>query len=102
VIAGWAQKGTKFDGFYLGESRDGELVYAGKIEGGWTEEQKNALLARVKPQQVSRPPIALPTAKPKARWVRPEVLVDVEYRSKTKASGLLRHPSFKGVREDLM
>jgi len=33
---------------------------------------------------------------------QPRVLVDVEYRAKTKASGLLRHPSFKGVRRDLM
>jgi bifunctional non-homologous end joining protein LigD len=67
VIAGWAQKGTKFDGFYLGEEHNGELVYAGKIEGGWTEDQKDALLARVKPLQISRPRILLPVAKPKAR-----------------------------------
>jgi ATP-dependent DNA ligase len=44
----------------------------------------------------------MPMAKPKARWVKPKILVDVEHRGKTKASGLLRHPSFKGVREDLM
>jgi ATP-dependent DNA ligase len=29
------------------------------------------------------------------------LLGDVEYRRKTK-SGLLRHPSYKGLREDLM
>jgi ATP-dependent DNA ligase len=34
VVIGWALKGSKFDGFYLGELR--ALVYAGKIEGGWT------------------------------------------------------------------
>jgi hypothetical protein len=32
AVIGWAQKGSKFDGFYLGELRDGELPYAGKIE----------------------------------------------------------------------
>jgi bifunctional non-homologous end joining protein LigD len=37
---------------------------------------------------------------PKARWVKPAVLVDVEFRGKT-GEGLLRHPSFKGIREDL-
>src|SRR5262249_16503730 len=46
AIIGWAEKGTRFDGFYLGEERDGKLVYAGKIEGGWTEEQKADPLAR--------------------------------------------------------
>ena len=38
---------------------------------------------------------------PKARWVKPRLLVDAEFRGKT-AAGLLRHPSFKGVREDLI
>jgi hypothetical protein len=31
----------------------------------------------------------------------PVVLVDAEYRGKT-GEGLLRHPSYQGVREDLM
>jgi hypothetical protein len=33
--------------------------------------------------------------------VQPRVLVDAEFRGKTPA-GLLRHPSFKGIRRDLM
>ena len=37
AIIGWAIKGAKFDGFYLAEERNGKLVYAGKIEGGWTD-----------------------------------------------------------------
>jgi bifunctional non-homologous end joining protein LigD len=37
---------------------------------------------------------------PKAEWLKPELLAEVEYRRKT-ASGLLRHPSYKGMREDL-
>jgi bifunctional non-homologous end joining protein LigD len=38
--------------------------------------------------------------KPKATWYKPKVLVDVEYRALT-GTQKLRHPSFKGVREDL-
>jgi hypothetical protein len=38
---------------------------------------------------------------PKARWVKPAVLVDAEFRGKT-SEALLRHPSFKGFRDDLM
>ncbi len=98
---GWAQKGSKFDGFYLGQARKGKLVYAGKIEGGWTEEQKDELLARLEPLRIRQQPLAQKIDKPKARWVKPEVLVDVEYRSKTKNTGLLRHPTYKGVRDDL-
>jgi bifunctional non-homologous end joining protein LigD len=38
--------------------------------------------------------------KPKAVWVQPSLLAEVEYRAKS-AQGKLRHPSFKGIREDL-
>jgi bifunctional non-homologous end joining protein LigD len=38
--------------------------------------------------------------KPKAVWLKPTLLVDVEYRALT-GTGKLRHPSFKGIREDL-
>jgi bifunctional non-homologous end joining protein LigD len=102
AVVGWALKGRKFDGFYLGEERGGKLEYAGKIEGGWTEEEKAALLDEVQQSKTSRSPLATKIDKPKARWVEPRVLIDVEYRAKTKTSGLLRHPSFKGMRRDLM
>ena len=38
---------------------------------------------------------------PKAQWLEPRVIVDAEYRG-TTGEGLLRHPAFKGVRQDLM
>jgi bifunctional non-homologous end joining protein LigD len=102
AIVGYALKGRKFDGFYLGEERKGKLEYAGKIESGWTEKEKIALFTEVKALGSGRPPLSTKIDKPKARWVEPRILVDVEYRAKTKKSGLLRHPSFKGVRRDLM
>jgi len=101
AIVGWALKGTRFDGFYLAEERDGKLVYAGKIEGGWSEKEKKDLLARIRPFKQRTAPIDLPVEKPKAQWVEPRLLVDVEYRAKTGKSGLLRHPTYKGIREDL-
>jgi len=51
--------------------------------------------------RIEKQPIAAPRSFPKARWVRPAVLVDVEFRGKT-GDGLLRHPSYQGIREDLM
>jgi bifunctional non-homologous end joining protein LigD len=103
AIVGWAQSGRKFDGFYLAEEEGGKLVYAGKIESGWSDAEKAELVAEVQAlPTVCSAPLADPVNKPKARWVEPRILVDVEYRAKTKASGLLRHPSFKGVRRDLM
>jgi bifunctional non-homologous end joining protein LigD len=101
AIAGLALKGTKLDGFYLAEERGRKLVYACKIEGGWSEEEKNDLLARIKPHKRCTPAIELSAEKPKAHWVEPRVLVDVEYRARMGTSDLLRHPRYKGIREDL-
>jgi len=33
-------------------------------------------------------------------WVQPELLAEIEYRAKS-AEGKVRHPLFKGLREDL-
>jgi bifunctional non-homologous end joining protein LigD len=101
VVAGWAEKNGKFDGVYLGRNDDGQLVYAGKLETGFSEEDKKNLMARLRPLVTKKQPINAPRSFPKARWVQPSVLVDVAFRGKT-GDGLLRHPSYQGVREDLM
>jgi hypothetical protein len=54
----------------------------------------------LQPLQTKKMPIATRSL-PKARWVEPRVSIDVEFRGKT-GDGLLRHPSYHGVREDLM
>src|SRR5215208_3825654 len=59
-------------------------------------EAKGELIATVKSFETRRSPLATKIGKPKAKWVEPRVLVDVEYRAKTKASGLLRHPRLGG------
>jgi bifunctional non-homologous end joining protein LigD len=102
AVVGWAEKNNRFDGIYLGRAQDGELVYAGKLERGISSDDKRALLNRLAPLRVRARPMRSARRKfPKARWVKPRLLVDAEFRGKT-ADGLLRHPSFKGVREDLM
>ena len=44
-----------------------------------------------------KPPIA--GLKGKGVWTRPKIRVEVEHRGRT-TDGSLRHPSFKGVREN--
>ena len=36
----------------------------------------------------------------KGIWVEPELLAEIDYRAKS-AAGKVRHPFFKGLREDL-
>ena len=101
VMAGVAKKAGKFDGIYLGREERGKLVYAGKLERGFNEQDKKRILALSDRLRAKAQPIDAPRRFPKAHWVKPRVLVDAEFRGKT-GEGLLRHPSFKGVRRDLM
>jgi bifunctional non-homologous end joining protein LigD len=101
VVAGWAKKEGKFDGIYLGRQEGRRLVYAGKLERGFTEDDKKRILALFERLKAEKQPIEAPRRFPKAQWLKPRVLVDAEFRGKT-GDGLLRHPAFKGVRRDLM
>jgi ATP-dependent DNA ligase len=75
-------------GVYLGRSEDGQLVYAGKLETGFSEEDKRNLLVRLKPLVTKKQPIEAPRSFPKARWVKPLLMIDVEFRGKSGRSAL--------------
>ncbi len=101
VVAGIALKGGKFDGVYLARRVNGELLYVGKVENGFSPESERDLRGRAEKLKTRTQPLSRRIKKPKALWLKPSLLVDVEYRALTGA-GKLRHPSFKGVREDLI
>jgi bifunctional non-homologous end joining protein LigD len=89
-------------GGYLGGAEGKALVYRGKVETGFSGDAARALRARLEALRVPKSPLTVAVKKPKAVWVKPEVLVDVEYRAVTSAGKLIRHGSFKGIREDLV
>jgi bifunctional non-homologous end joining protein LigD len=90
----------KFDGIYLVRRENGELVYAGKVENGFNTSVEKSLRKRAEKLKTNIQPLTRKIKKPKAIWLKPKLLVDVEYRALT-GTGKLRHPSFKGIREDL-
>lgn len=55
--------------------------------------------ARLKPLIRKNQPFAKKIAH-RGIWVEPELLAEIEYRAKS-AEGKVRHPVFKGPREDL-
>ena len=55
---------------------------------------------RLDPLIVKRSPLSVPVKKPKATWVMPEVLAEIEYSGITD-DGILREAVFKGLRDDL-
>jgi bifunctional non-homologous end joining protein LigD len=100
VVAGIAYNHNKFDGIYLARRKEDGLLYAGKVENGLTRASQRNLEERAKALMARAQPLTKKIKKPKAQWLKPELLVDVEYRALTD-EGKVRHPSFKGVREDL-
>ena len=90
------------DGPYLGRKERSKLVYAGKLERGFTESDKKHLVDQLQRLKAKKKPIeASREFGKKTHWVKPRIMVDAEFRG-TTGQGLLRHPSFKGTRRDLM
>ena len=92
-------KANRFDGIYVGRRRGDELIYAGKVDHGSASDDANELQDRLKPLIRKSQPYKKRIAH-KGIWVEPTVLAEIEYRAKS-SEGKLRHPFFKGLREDL-
>jgi bifunctional non-homologous end joining protein LigD len=99
TIAGFALDEGKWDGIYLGRRKGDELVYAGKVDHGFDKVSAANLQKRLKPLIRKTQPYAKRIAH-KGIWVEPKLLAEIEYRAKS-AEGKVRHPFFKGLREDL-
>lgn len=103
VVAGWSPstKRKHFASLLLGTWEDGKLVYRGRVGTGFNAQSADDIqhqldkLARKSPafDQVPRP-IARG-----AKWVAPELVAEIGFTEFT-ADGILRHPSFLGLRED--
>jgi bifunctional non-homologous end joining protein LigD len=99
TIAGFALDGSKWDGLYVGRRKGDDLVYAGKVDHGFDKVSASDLQKRLKPLIRKTQPYSKRIAH-KGIWVEPKLLAEIEYRAKS-AEGKVRHPFFKGLREDL-
>lgn len=99
TIAGFALDGSRWDGLYVGRRKGDELVYAGKVDHGFDKDSAADLKKRLAPLVRKTQAFAKRIAH-KGIWVEPKLLAEIEYRAKS-AEGKVRHPFFKGLREDL-
>ena len=99
TIAGFALDGTKWDGLYVGRRNGNELVYAGKVDHGFDKVSAADLQKRLNPLIRKTQPYAKRIGH-KGIWVEPKLLAEIEFRAKS-AEGKVRHPFFRGLREDL-
>ncbi|RWJ04467.1 MAG: ATP-dependent DNA ligase [Mesorhizobium sp.] len=100
IVIGY-EPGNSYGGLgsvLLANVEDGNLVFAGGVGTGFNARTGADMMRRLKAAEAEKSPI--PSLKVKgAIWTRPEIVVDVEYRGWTE-DHQLRHPSFKGIRED--
>jgi bifunctional non-homologous end joining protein LigD len=104
VIGGFSRsevKGKPFSSLLLGTFEDGKLIYSGKVGTGFVSADFDRLAGKFKPLERTKSPFEeVPAAERKdAVWLEPKLVAQINFAERTR-DGRLRHPSFKGLRED--
>ena len=105
VIAGWVPSSTSrkaIGSLVLGVYDNGKLEHVGRVGTGFTNivaEQLFQKLSRLKAEQNPFAAKLTPEESRAVRFVQPELVAEVEFRTWT-ADGHLRHATFRGLRED--
>jgi bifunctional non-homologous end joining protein LigD len=103
VIGGWTPgaggRGGHLGALAVGVMEDGDLLYAGKVGTGFTEQTLALLNRELEPRRRDDSPFSGRQPPKGTVFVDPELVAAVEFREWTK-SGTLRAPSFKGLRPD--
>jgi bifunctional non-homologous end joining protein LigD len=76
-----------------------QLQYAGKVGTGFSDRDLDDLMERLAPLERKRNPFAGGKGPRQAHYVEPELVAEIEFPELT-AEGMVRHGSFKGLRED--
>jgi bifunctional non-homologous end joining protein LigD len=106
VIGGWLPGAGRRSGRlgsilvgYFDQGGKGGLRYAGKVGTGFKEADLTGLGKRLEPIARDQSPFEQAKIPKGARFVEPELVVEVEFRELT-SEGMVRHGAFKGLRED--
>jgi bifunctional non-homologous end joining protein LigD len=104
VIAGYtlSDKGIPFSSLILGFYDKGKLIYAGRAGTGYTNAMRVELRKKLDRMVVNKRPFAELPKDPglrRAVWTEPKLVGEVAFTEWTD-EGIIRHPSFQGLRED--
>ncbi len=107
IVAGWKPgaggRAGRIGSLLLGVQGEGGLEYAGHVGTGFTEAILAWLGEQLAPLQRTDSPFATAVPRPHAKdaiWVEPVLVAEVDYTEWTR-EGRLRHPSYKGLRDDI-
>lgn len=102
VIVGWqaSDKRRGFRSLHLGVHEGDKLRYVGKVGTGFDTATLESLSEQMGKLELARPALDVPrTALRGSTWIKPELVAEIAYTEFT-SDGVLRHPSFLGLRED--
>jgi bifunctional non-homologous end joining protein LigD len=104
VIGGWVpgegRRRERLGALLVGYHDDGALRYAGKVGTGFDDRELERLGALLAPLARPTDPFAAGPVRPRvAHFVEPELVAEIEFNEVT-SSGTLRHPAYKGLRDD--
>ena len=95
-VVGFIKDPSGVAALYLGKRQGKDLVYMGKVGTGWNRTTSAQIRRQLDTVVSPRSKLTKPLRKPKATWVEPKFIADIEYRDIT-SEGLLRASSFKGL-----
>ena len=104
MIGGWipgeGKRLKRIGALLMGYFDTGAFVYAGRVGTGFTEATLEDLSRRLAPLRRDRSPFDRAPRFPRGtEFVEPKLVAEVEFREWTN-EGVMRAPSFKGLRED--
>jgi bifunctional non-homologous end joining protein LigD len=104
VIGGWRRSSASaraLGSLLVGHYDGGMLIYAGKVGTGFGDRLGRKVVTKLDSHQRDTSPfVDVPRVEARgANWVEPIHVAEVEFTAWTR-DGHLRHPSFKGLRED--
>lgn len=102
VVVGYQRpEGSRrgFRALHLALLEEGQMVYVGKVGSGFSQAQLREIRDLLAPLERDTPAFQAPRKGPRDVWVEPQLVAEVRF-TEFAPSGYLRHPSFKGLRED--
>jgi bifunctional non-homologous end joining protein LigD len=102
VVVGWqaSDKRRGFRSLHLAVNDGANLKYVGKVGTGFDTKTIEALSERMRPLALDEPALEVPRLMRKgSTWIQPCLVAEIAYAEFTD-EGVLRHPSFLGLRED--
>ena len=96
AVIGFVKDPTGVAALYLRKREGKELVYMGKVGTGWSRTASSQIRKQLDTVVSPKSKLTKPMKKPKATWVEPTFVADIEYQDIT-SEGLLRGSSIKGL-----